>query len=69
MTDRSLSPDAARSPRLPKPATAESPCIKVCVLDLEGRCRGCGRSLDDITRWRDMTHDERIAVNRRINGG
>jgi predicted Fe-S protein YdhL (DUF1289 family) len=28
--------------------------------------RGCGRTLDEITRWRDMTRDERIAVNQRI---
>ena len=46
--------------------TAESPCIKVCQLDLDDRCRGCGRTIDEITRWSVMTNAERIAVNQRI---
>lgn len=46
--------------------TTESPCIKVCQLDLDNRCRGCGRMLDEIARWRDMTSEERIAVNERL---
>lgn len=48
------------------PPTAESPCIKVCQIDLDDRCRGCGRTLNEIARWRDMTREERIAVNQRI---
>ena len=46
--------------------TAASPCIKVCLLDPENRCRGCGRTIDEIARWSMMTNDERIAINRRI---
>jgi uncharacterized protein len=46
--------------------TTESPCIKVCQLDLDDRCRGCGRSLDEIRLWRDMSSDQRIAVNQRV---
>jgi len=48
------------------PPTTESPCIKVCQLDLDARCRGCGRTVDEITRWRGMSAAERIAVNQRI---
>lgn len=44
----------------------ESPCIKVCRLDLDDRCYGCGRTLDDIRRWSTMTLEERQAVNQRI---
>lgn len=44
----------------------ESPCIKVCRLDLDDRCYGCGRTLDDIRRWSTMTLEERRAVNQRI---
>ncbi len=51
------------------PATAESPCIKVCVLDLEQRCRGCGRTIDEIRDWSGMTLPERMAVNARIGFG
>jgi len=46
--------------------TSESPCIKVCQLDLDDRCRGCGRTIDEIARWSTMTTAERIAVNKRL---
>lgn len=52
--------------RRPTPPTAQSPCIKVCQLDLENVCRGCGRTIDEIRDWRDMTDTQRIAVNQRI---
>ncbi|HVT37132.1 MAG TPA: DUF1289 domain-containing protein [Nevskiaceae bacterium] len=29
----------------------ESPCIKVCQLDAQQVCVGCGRSLDEIAQW------------------
>ncbi len=58
--------DISQSGRPASPATAESPCIKVCVLDLDNRCRGCGRTLDEIARWSSMTVAERIAVNQRV---
>jgi uncharacterized protein len=45
---------------------AESPCIKVCQLDLQQRCYGCGRTLDEIARWSRMSADERRAVNARL---
>jgi len=28
-----------------------SPCVQICALDSAGICIGCGRSLDEITRW------------------
>ena len=41
----------------------ESPCNRVCTLDpASGRCLGCGRSLDEITRWTQMTDAERARV-------
>lgn len=46
--------------------TAASPCIKVCLLDQDNRCRGCGRTIEEIARWSTMTDDERIAINRRV---
>ena len=56
------------NPRDPRCTTAPplSPCIKVCLLDLESRCRGCGRTIDEIVRWRSMSAEERIAVNQRV---
>lgn len=45
---------------------ATSPCIKVCQLDLQDRCYGCGRTRTEIARWSGMTLEERQAVNRRV---
>jgi len=41
----------------------ESPCNRVCTLDpTSGLCLGCGRSIDEITRWTQMTDAERARV-------
>ncbi|HEX2656049.1 MAG TPA: DUF1289 domain-containing protein, partial [Xanthobacteraceae bacterium] len=38
----------------------DTPCIQVCSIDpLLGICQGCGRDLQEIARWRDMTDIER----------
>lgn len=44
-----------------------SPCVSLCTLD-EARtlCRGCGRTVDEITRWREMGAVERGAVRLRL---
>lgn len=42
--------------------SVESPCIKVCTLDAQGICLGCGRNLDEIAGWSGMAADERRAV-------
>jgi predicted Fe-S protein YdhL (DUF1289 family) len=40
-----------------------SPCVKVCVLDAARRtCTGCGRTLDEIARWSEMSDEERARV-------
>jgi len=40
-----------------------SPCVSVCVMDAEsGLCRGCYRSLDEITRWSAMRDAEKRKV-------
>ena len=59
-------PTAPGRDRAPTPPTAESPCIKICQLDLENRCRGCGRTLEEIRDWRDMRTAQRIADNQRL---
>ena len=45
---------------------ATSPCIKVCVIDVHGECRGCRRTLAEIGDWSYMSFDERRAVNQRV---
>jgi predicted Fe-S protein YdhL (DUF1289 family) len=41
-----------------------SPCIGVCVLDPGGTgvCVGCGRTLDEIGAWSDLTNAAKRAV-------
>jgi predicted Fe-S protein YdhL (DUF1289 family) len=39
-----------------------SPCIRVCTLDEANVCIGCGRNVDEITRWTLMTADEQFEV-------
>ena len=41
----------------------ESPCINICQIDRETRtCKGCGRTIDQITQWTRMTDEERTAI-------
>jgi uncharacterized protein len=40
-----------------------SPCVKLCVVHPEERiCVGCLRSIDEISSWSRMTHEERAVV-------
>jgi predicted Fe-S protein YdhL (DUF1289 family) len=48
-----------------KKSPIESPCISVCRYENEV-CVGCGRTVDDITNWYDMTDDEKQTVLNRI---
>jgi predicted Fe-S protein YdhL (DUF1289 family) len=43
----------------------ESPCISVCRYENEV-CVGCGRTVDEIVNWYDMTDDEKQAVLNRL---
>ncbi|NLG77240.1 MAG: DUF1289 domain-containing protein [Xanthomonadaceae bacterium] len=40
----------------------ESPCIKVCVLDRQHVCIGCGRTLEEIAAWSRASLDEQRAI-------
>ena len=41
----------------------ETPCVKICTLDARaGLCLGCGRTVDEITRWSSMNMSERARV-------
>lgn len=47
--------------------TSDSPCIGHCTTVLgDNVCRSCLRTFDEITRWVEMSDDERRAVNYRI---
>ena len=41
----------------------DSPCVKICTLDARsGLCLGCGRTVDEIARWIDMSEAERARI-------
>jgi len=48
-----------------KKSLIESPCISVCRYEDEV-CVGCGRTVDEIVNWYDMTDDEKQAVLNRL---
>ena len=44
-------------------AAIETPCIKICTLDVRlAQCLGCGRRLGEIERWTRMSEAERKTV-------
>lgn len=44
-----------------------SPCTNVCQLDPRtGWCRGCARTMDEISRWPHANDDERRAILARL---
>ena len=41
----------------------ESPCTQICVVHPETNlCTGCARTLDEISRWSQMTMRERSTI-------
>jgi len=49
------------------PGKVESPCIKVCVMDAEGRyCAGCFRSLEEIANWGSIADRDRETILARL---
>lgn len=47
---------------VPSSPAVSSPCIKLCIVDDDGLCAGCGRTLDEIGRWSLMSEAERRAI-------
>jgi predicted Fe-S protein YdhL (DUF1289 family) len=41
----------------------DTPCTKICALDpATGFCRGCGRTLDEISDWSGLSDAERRRI-------
>ncbi len=51
---------------IPEPA---SPCVKVCEVDrAAGMCRGCGRTLAEISAWFGASPAEKHAILSAVRG-
>ena len=47
----------------------ESPCVNICTLDARsGLCLGCGRTIDEISRWSRMSGADRSRVMAELPG-
>lgn len=47
----------------PSPASASTPCVRICVVDpATGLCEGCGRTLAEIAAWGAMPEAERRRI-------
>jgi len=46
--------------------TVESPCVKICTVK-DDVCIGCGRTVEEIARWRSMSTEERKYINERLS--
>ena len=41
----------------------ESPCVRVCIRDgTRDICRGCYRTLGEISKWSSYTHAQKLAL-------
>ncbi len=40
-------------------STVPSPCVRLCTLNDDDMCVGCGRTLDDIKAWTAMRDEQR----------
>jgi predicted Fe-S protein YdhL (DUF1289 family) len=44
-----------------------SPCIGVCFIEQHnGLCRGCYRTLEEISGWLEMTPEQKLATLREV---
>jgi uncharacterized protein len=40
-----------------------SPCVRICVVDdTRDVCRGCYRTLDEISRWASYSREQKLAL-------
>ena len=45
----------------------KSPCNSICTLDKNNVCKGCGRTLDEIANWSQLTESQAKAIISRLN--
>ncbi|MGR6329252.1 DUF1289 domain-containing protein [Sphingomonas sp. XXL09] len=46
-----------------EPISLASPCVNICTLDAAtGWCRGCGRTIGEISNWSAKPAEERRAI-------
>ena len=47
-----------------------TPCVLLCVVDKEtNKCKGCGRTLEQIRLWSKYSDEERMEVMKKLGYG
>jgi hypothetical protein len=48
----------------------DSPCVGICSATALGDeiCIGCYRTFDEVRLWNTLTDEEKIAINKRLQG-
>jgi len=48
----------------------DSPCVGICSATALGDpvCLGCGRTFDEVIQWNQLSDDEKITINKRLQG-
>ncbi len=48
----------------------DSPCVGICSATALGDsiCLGCGRTFDEVIQWNQLSNDEKIVINKRLQG-
>ena len=47
-----------------------TPCVQLCTVDKDtNKCKGCGRTLDQIRNWSRYTDEERMEVMKELGYG
>jgi uncharacterized protein len=49
------------TPKSASPQGTPSPCVRLCTLNEQDICVGCGRTLDDIKAWSTMSEPDKAA--------
>jgi len=53
----------------PSVDAVNSPCVDICELDSDFVCIGCGRTIDEVLKWREYTDEQKKAALDRIFKG
>lgn len=46
----------------------KSPCVRICTLDNNSVCIGCGRNAYEIKNWSSFSDDIKRAVKQKLSG-
>jgi predicted Fe-S protein YdhL (DUF1289 family) len=66
MSNNHSNPSAGANSILIGNADSDSPCIGICSTLYDEICKGCGRTLMEVSNWVFMTPEEKAAVWQRI---